>query len=57
MVGLLAAVGAIMSVLAGLIHGHLDPLIIAGCGATAGSAAYLAASPSKKNLLDVIGLT
>jgi hypothetical protein len=48
MVGLLAAVGATMSVLAGLIHGHLDPLVIVGCGATTGMAAYLAASPSKK---------
>jgi hypothetical protein len=47
-VGLLAAVGAIMSVLAGLIHGHLEPLITVGAGMASGLAASLAL-PNKKN--------
>ena len=48
LVGLLAAVGVITSVLAGLIHGHLEPLLTAAAGAGSGLAAYLALPPSKK---------
>ena len=47
MVGLLAAVGTTMSVLAGLVHGRLDALAVAGAGAASGLAAYLALPPSK----------
>jgi hypothetical protein len=48
MVGLLAAVGAIMSALIGFTHGDLIPVIITACGTGTGLAAYLAASPQKK---------
>jgi hypothetical protein len=48
MVGLLAAVGAVMSVLAGLIHSHLEPLVMAAAGGASGLAAYLALPPTKK---------
>jgi hypothetical protein len=49
MVGLLAAVGAIMSALVGLAHGDLVLTLIAGAGTASGLAAYLAL-PSKKNV-------
>ena len=42
MVGLLAAAGAIMSALVGLVHGDLVPVMIMGAGASAGLAAYSA---------------
>lgn len=48
-VGLLAAVGVIMSALAGLIHGDLVPVLIAGAAAGSGLAAYLALPTSKKS--------
>ena len=48
MVGLLAAVGAAMAALAGLIHGDLVPVIIAAASAATGLAASLALDPSKK---------
>jgi uncharacterized membrane protein YuzA (DUF378 family) len=50
MVGLLAAIGAIMSALVGLTHGDLVSVIISGAGTATGLAAYLALSPSKKKL-------
>ena len=46
-VGLLAAVGAIMAALAGLVHGDLMPAMIACSGTATGLAAYLAL-PNKK---------
>jgi hypothetical protein len=46
-VGLLVAVGTAMSVLAGLIHGYLESLPMAGASVASGLAAYLAL-PSKK---------
>ena len=48
MVGLLAAAGAIMSMLVGLIHGDWMPVMIAGAGAATGLAACLALPGSKK---------
>jgi hypothetical protein len=48
MVGLLAAVAATMSVLAGLIHGHLEPFITASAGIASGLTAYLSL-PKKKS--------
>ena len=50
MVGLLAAVGATMSALVGLIHGDWLPLMIVGAGGATGLAACLALPPSKKIL-------
>jgi len=51
MVGLLAASGAAIPVLAGLAHTAVALVIIAlAAGATAGSAACLALSPKKKYL-------
>lgn len=47
-VGLLAAVGATMSVLVGLTHGDLVPFMIAGVGTASGLAAYLALPVAKK---------
>jgi hypothetical protein len=44
-VGLLAAAGAIMSALVGLIHGDQASIIISGAGVATGLAAYLALSP------------
>ena len=49
-VGLLAAVGTAMSVLAGLIHGHLEPVVTALAGISSGLAASLAL-PAKKKCL------
>jgi len=40
MVGLLAAVGATMSALVGLVHGDLVPVIIVGASVATGMAAY-----------------
>jgi hypothetical protein len=54
MVGLLAAVGAIVSALVGLTHGDLVPVMIASAGTASGLAAYLALPGSKKNLNIVI---
>jgi hypothetical protein len=51
-VGLLAAVGAIMSAIVGLAHGDLMPAMIACAGAATGVAAYLAASPASKKTFD-----
>jgi hypothetical protein len=48
MVGLLAAVGATISGLAGYVHSDLPPVMITGAGTAAGVAAYLAL-PSSKN--------
>lgn len=48
MVGLLAAAGAIMSAVAGLIHSDLVLAIIAGAGVATGLAGYLAL-PSKNH--------
>ena len=47
MMGLLAAVDAIMAALVGFAHGDLLPVVIAGSGAAADLATYLA-GPSKK---------
>lgn len=49
MVGLLAAVGTTMSIFAGLVHGHLEPLVVAGAGISSALAAYLALPSPKKN--------
>jgi hypothetical protein len=48
MVGLLAAVGAIMSALAGLVHGALVWVVITNGAAASGLVAYLALPPQKK---------
>ena len=48
MVGLLAAVAAAMSALAGLTHGDLAAAIILCASSAAGLAAYAALPPSKK---------
>jgi len=48
MVGLLAAVGAIMSALVGFAHGGLTLLAIAGAGAATGLLAYVTSPASKK---------
>jgi len=50
MAGLLAAVGAAMACLAGLIHGDLVPLLVVAASAGTGIAAYLALPSIKKNL-------
>jgi hypothetical protein len=49
MVGLLAAVGAIMSALVGLTHGGLEAAPIAIAAAATGLTAYLALPSSKKS--------
>ena len=46
-VGLLAALGAIISALVSLVHGDLVPLMVLCAGASTGLAAYMAL-PSKK---------
>ena len=50
MVGLLAAAGAIMSALAGLLHGHIEPAMVACAGVSTGLAAYLGLAAVKKSL-------
>jgi hypothetical protein len=50
MVGLLAAAGATMSAIVGLVHGDVVPIMIAGAGTASGLAAYLALPDSKKVL-------
>jgi hypothetical protein len=50
MVGLLAAVGATMSAIVGLVHGDLAWVIIADAAAATGLAAYLALPPKKENV-------
>ena len=52
-VGLLVAVGAVMSALVGLAHGDLMPAMIVGAGATTGLAAYLT-SPASKKCLNIL---
>ena len=49
-VGLLAAAGAIMAALVGLVHGDLVPAVIVSSGIGTGLAACLAL-PVKKNVL------
>jgi len=51
MVGLLAAVGAAMSALVGIVHGDLVWVAIADGATATGLAAYLALPPSKKGLM------
>jgi len=48
MVGLLAAVGAAMSALVGLVHGDLTWVALADAAAATGLAAYLALPSNKK---------
>lgn len=45
---MLAAIGAAMSALVGLIHGDLFPVIVASSALSTGLAAYLALLPPKK---------
>lgn len=47
-VGLLAALGAILSALVGLVHGNVEALIMLGAGAATGLAAYTALPDNKK---------
>jgi hypothetical protein len=47
-VGLLAAVGATMSALVGLVHGGLVSVVVAGSALATGLAAYLALPSAKK---------
>lgn len=49
MVGLLGAVGAAMSVLAGITHAWLEAVLIGATGVATGLAAYLALPPSKNS--------
>jgi hypothetical protein len=49
-VGLLAAVGAALSALAGLVHSELVCAIIGSSALATGAAAYLQMLPSKKML-------
>ena len=49
-VGLLAAAGAIMAALVGLVHGDFVPAVIACTGTATGLAAYLAL-PGQKNFV------
>jgi hypothetical protein len=53
MVGLLAAVGAAMSALAGIVHGDFVPVVIAHAAVATGLAAYLALSGNKKKSCDI----
>jgi hypothetical protein len=48
MVGLLAALGALMSALVSLVHGDLVPLMVLGAGAATGLAAYEALVSKKE---------
>ena len=50
MVGLLAAVGAAMSALVGLLRGEVAWVALADAAAATGLAAYLALPPNKKPL-------
>ena len=52
MVGLLVAVGAAMSALAGIVHGDFVALVIAHAAAAAGLAAYLTL-PDNKKICDI----
>lgn len=49
LVGLLAAVGAIMSALVGLVHGDLVSAMITCAGTATGLAACMAIPPTKKS--------
>jgi len=48
-VGLLAALGVVLSSLLALMHGDLTPLVVLGAGTATGLASYLALPSSKKN--------
>jgi hypothetical protein len=48
MVGLLAALGVVLSSILAFVHGDLTPLVVLGSGTATGLAAYLALPPSKK---------
>jgi hypothetical protein len=48
-VGLLAALGAVLSAMMGFVHGDLAALVGLGAGLLTGGAAYLALPPFKKN--------
>jgi len=54
MVGLLAAVGAAMSAVAGLTHGDLFWAVIVDAAVATGLAAYLALPPTKKRPLPLL---
>lgn len=56
MVGLLAAVGAAISVVASLAHGDLFWVAVADAAAATGLAAYLVLPPTKKRLTSLSGL-
>jgi len=47
-VGLLAALGVVLSSLLAFVHGDLTPLVVVGSGTATGLAAYLAL-PSQKS--------
>jgi hypothetical protein len=47
-IGLLAALGAVLSALVGLTHGDLTPIVILCSGTATGVAAWLALPPPKK---------
>jgi hypothetical protein len=49
-VGLLAAVGAVMSALVALVHGDLTSVMIANAAVATGLATGLAAAPSPKKI-------
>jgi uncharacterized membrane protein YuzA (DUF378 family) len=50
MMGLLVAVGTVMSALVGLTHSDLVPVMIASAAVTTGLTAYLALPAPKKSL-------
>lgn len=56
MVGLLAAVGAAMSLLASVVHGGLFWVAVTDAAAATGLAAYLALPSTKKSLDDLAAL-
>ena len=49
MVGLLAAVGAIMAALVSFVHGVSDLVVLLAAGVATGLASYLAIEPEKKS--------
>jgi hypothetical protein len=50
-VGLLAALGVLLSSLLAYVHGDFTPLVVLGSASATGLAAYLALPPSKKTSL------
>jgi hypothetical protein len=50
MVGLLAAVGAIMAALVSFVHGDSDLVVLLAAGGATGLASYLAIEQQKKSL-------